>query len=383
MKRIVLLILITFFARDSYAHKSSPIDSIVKSTELDFRFNYAFIIHHHYEMRMYRKHFPIFEFSIQKQTCGRQTWQRYYNYPTIGVTAFYSHIGNHEVFGSAYAIYPFISFPFNKSKVNTFSFRLGVGAGYLTKKFDQVENPNNIYIGSHINAAISLSFEYKRQISNHLKVSLFAGLTHFSNGCSYQPNNGINIFNSGLSTTYLIDNKSSYKDITKSLTYDKDELKQINRDIFRKFAPELYLGLSYGIKRVEYKQKDKFSVYDLELYAMERVSNLSKFGIGIDLVYDATDVIVLDMDENNSEKYNFMQLLKPGIGLAYELIISDMSFLFNMGYHPWGLDMSYGRIYNKLALKLNIAEHFYGKVALNTHFGAADFVGFGFGVRLE
>ena len=115
---------------------------------------------------------------------------------------------------------------------------------------------------------------------------------------------------------------------------------------------------------------------------MERVSNLSKFGIGIDLVYDATDVIVLDMDENNSEKYNLMQLLKPGIGLAYELVISDMSFLFNMGYHPWGLDMSYGRIYNKLALKLNIAERFYGKVALNTHFGAADFVGFGFGVRL-
>ena len=379
MKIIVLLLLISFLAKDSFAHKSSPVDSIIKNTELDFRFNYAFIIHHHYEMRMYRKHFPIFEFSIQKQTYGKQAWQRYYNYPTIGVTAFYSSIGNQEVFGNAYAIYPFISFPFNKSKVNTFSFRLGVGAGYLTKKFDQVENPNNIYIGSHINAAISLSFEYKRQISNHLKVSLFAGLTHFSNGCSYQPNNGINIFNTGLSTTYLIGNQNSYKDITKLMTYNKDEIKQINSILSSKFDPEFYLGISYGFKRVEYKQKDNFSVYNFEFYAMERVSNLSKFGIGIDLVYDETDVLVL----GNENKYDFAQLLKPGIGVAYELIIGDMSFLFNMGFHPWGLDMEYGRIYNKLALKANIGEHLYGKVALNTHFGVADFVGFGLGIRLQ
>lgn len=380
MKRIVLLILITFFARESYAHKSSPIDSIVKNTELDFRFSHAFIIHHHHEMRIYREHFSMLEFSLQKQTYGRQTWQRYYNYPTIGVSVLYSCIGNHDVFGSAYAIYPFINFPFNKSIINSFNFRLGIGPGYLTKKFDQTENPNNIYIGSHINATISLSFEYKRQISNHLKISLFAGLTHFSNGCSYQPNNGINIFNTGLSTTYLIGNRNSYKDLTKLMTYNKEEIKQINSLLSKKIDLEFYLGLSYGFKRVEYKQKDNFSVYNFEFYAMERVSNLSKFGIGIDLIYDETDVLVLDINEN---KYNFAQLLKPGIGVAYELIIGDMSFLFNMGFHPWGLDMSYGRIYNKLALKANIGEYFYGKVTLNTHFGVADFVGFGLGIRLQ
>jgi hypothetical protein len=164
------------------------------------------------------------------------------------------------------------------------------------------------------------------------------------------------------------------------MTYNKEEIKQINSLLSKKIDLEFYLGLSYGFKRVEYKQKDNFSVYNFEFYAMERVSNLSKFGIGIDLVYDETDVLVLDINEN---KYNFAQLLKPGIGVAYELIIGDMSFLFNMGFHPWGLDMSYGRIYNKLALKANIGEYFYGKVTLNTHFGVADFVGFGLGIRLQ
>ena len=102
----------------------------------------------------------------------------------------------------------------------------------------------------------------------------------------------------------------------------------------------------------------------------------------MDLVYDATDVIVLGKYDNNLNKYSFAQLLKPGIGVAYELILGEMSFLFNVGYHPWGRDMSYGRIYNKFALKGNIGKSLYGKFTLNTHLGVADFIGFGIGVRL-
>lgn len=382
MKRIVLLILMSFLAREACAYKPVSIDSIINNAEVDFRFNYGFIMHHHFEMSGYRKHFPMFELSLQKQTYSRQSWQKYYNYPTIGVTAFFSTIGNQEVIGNAYAIYPFINFPLNKSKVSTLGLRLGTGLGYLTEKFHHEENPYNMYIGAHFNAAISLSVEYKQQISNHLKMSLFAGVTHFSNGCTTQPNRGINIFNAGLSATYLIDQQTTYQDIAQLNTSIKEEKRHINSQIFRTFNPDFYIGLSYGVKRIEYKQNDYFSVYNLELYAMERITNLSKFGIGMDLVYDATDVLVLGKHENNLDKYTFAQLLKPGIGMAYELILGEMSFLFNVGYHPWGRDMSYGRIYNKFAIKGNIGEHFYGKFALNTHLGVADFIGFGFGVRL-
>lgn len=382
MKRIILLILMSFLVREASAHKTLPIDSITKSAEVDFRLNYGFIMHHHFEMSGYRKHFPLFELSLQKQTYGRQAWQKYYNYPTIGVTALYSNIGNQDVLGDAYAIYPFISFPFNKSKISTFNLRMGAGLAYLTQKFHHIENPHNMYIGAHFNAVISLSVEYKQKISDRIKMSLFAGVTHFSNGCTTQPNRGINIFNAGLSASYLIDSHTTYKDIAKLKTNIKDEKRQINSHVFREFDPEFYLGLSYGVKRVEYDQKDHFSVYNLEFYAMERITNLSKFGIGMDLVYDATDVIVLGKYDNNLNKYSFAQLLKPGIGVAYELILGEMSFLFNVGYHPWGRDMSYGRIYNKFALKGNIGKSLYGKFTLNTHLGVADFIGFGIGVRL-
>ena len=100
------------------------------------------------------------------------------------------------------------------------------------------------------------------------------------------------------------------------------------------------------------------------------------------MVSDATDKMTLRDFYYDNNEYTFAQLLKPGIGAAYELIMSDASLLVNFGYHPWGRDMRYGRWYQKLGLKVNFGKYIYGKIALNTHFGVADFIGFGLGARL-
>lgn len=374
---LILLIIFSVSGRNAYAfdkneNHSNHIfsDSLMQNMEIDLRLNYAFFAHHHFEMTGYGAHFPMFELSLQKQTYGNASWQQYFNFPTIGLTAFYSNFGNIDVLGEAYALYPFINFPFNKSKINTFGLRFGVGLGYITKKFDPQTNYHNTSIGNHFNAAISITFEYKRAISERTNLAFFAGLTHFSNGCSYIPNAGINIINAGLSASYMLSNEQTYryKNVSKN-------------DAFKKIEPEYYLGLSYGTKRIEYAQKGNTSVYDLEFYLMDRFSNLSKFGIGLDVVYDATDNIVL-MDEYGNVDYSFIEKLKPSISLVYELLIGEASFLLNFGYHLYGLDMGYGRWFQKLGFKINIGEYLYGKIALNTHFGVADFVGFGLGIRL-
>ncbi len=377
MKNYVIYILTFFFLivfsqNDVVAKtdKTLSTDSLMRNVEVDLRFNYAFFIHHHFEMTRFPKHFTMFEVSLQKQTYGKSLWQSYFNYPTVGITAYYSGFGNIDILGKAYAIYPFISFPFNKSKTNTFGFRFGVGLGYLTEKFDHLENYYNTSIGSNFNAAISLTFEYKRQITDKYKMSVFAGLTHFSNGCSNQPNSGINIVNAGISASYMIGEHQDY--ITREKT----------KNNYKKIKPEFYAGMSLGVKRIEYKQDENIGVYNLEVYVMDRISNLSKIGFGFDLVYDATDNIEVKDKYGQDAEFTFTEMLKPGIGLAYELMMGEASFLFNFGYHPYGLDMSYGRWYQKLGLKVNFGNYLYGKIALNTHFGVADFIGFGLGIRL-
>ncbi len=345
-------------------------DSLIQNTEIDTRVSYGFYAHHHFEMSSYSAHFPSFELSIQKQTYGKSSWQSYFNYPTIGVTALYSGLGNIDIIGKAYAIYPFINFPFNKSKTNTFGLRFGVGLGYITEKFDLTSKYHNIYIGSNFNAAINIALEYKHYLSNRFKISVFAGLTHFSNGCSNYPNSGINIINAGAGLTYLLTNPHSY--IPKS---------EDNDNYLKTIDCEYYIGISAGIKRIEYNQKENIGVYHIDFYIMDRISNLSKIGLGFDLVYDATDNISI-IDDYGYQRFTFIEMLKPGISLAYELMMGDASFLFNFGYHPYGLDMSFGRWYQKIAMKVDLGNYIYGKITLNTHFGVADFIGFGIGLRL-
>lgn len=383
MKKSILISLILSFSlllspnyeasastKDDGRERTFSIDSLMRNMEVDLRLSYAFFVHHHFEMTGYTKHFPMFELSLQKQTYGKSLWQSYFNYPTIGVTAYYSGFGDVDIFGKAYAVYPFINFPFNKSKTNTFGFRFGVGLGYLTEKFHPTDNYKNTSIGANFNAAISLTFEYERQITDKYKMSVFAGLTHFSNGCSNQPNSGINIVNAGISGSYMIGEPQDY--IPREKTKNK----------FKKIEPEFYAGISLGVKRIEYRQDENTGVYNLELYVMDRISNLSKIGFGFDLVYDATDNIRVIHDYGPDTDFTFIEMLKPGIGLAYELMMGEASFLFNFGYHPYGLDMSYGRWYQKLGLKVNMGKYVYGKIALNTHFGVADFIGLGLGIRL-
>lgn len=376
-KRLLLFIILLSISRgNAYAmtkntddEKSFSVDSLLKNTEIDLRLNYGFFVHHHFDMKSYPADFPMFELSLQKQTYGRQPWQSHFNYPIIGVTAFYSNLGNIDIIGKAYALYPFINFPFNKNKTNTFGLRFGIGVGYITKKFHPVENYHNSSIGTNINAAISITLEYKRHISEHFKMSAFAGLTHFSNGCSNFPNSGYNIINAGISSTYLLKKQENY------IPAQTDD--NIN---FKKIEPEYYAGLSFGIKRIRYDQNENFTVYDMEFYALDRIDNINKIGFGFDLLYSTTSYITVR--EYYSKSFSFIEMLKPGIGLAYELTMGEASFLINFGYHIYGQDMSGGPWYQKLGFKMNIGNYIYTKIALNTHFGTADFIGWGLGIRL-
>lgn len=379
LKRLILLFTISSIltgvdvsAKGDGFKDSFSIDSISNNLGFDLRLNYAFFIHHHNEMTGYPKSFPMFELSLQKQTYGNQSWQSYFNYPIIGVTAFYSNLGNVDIIGNAYAIYPFINFPFNKSKVNTFGLRFGVGIGYITEKYHPIENYHNTSIGSNINAAISITFEYKRQISERFKISTFAGLTHFSNGCSHEPNSGINIINAGLSTSYLIG---------KQQTLLKDE-SVASKENFKGINPEYYICMSFGVKRTNYNQKDNFGVYDLEVYAMDKIGQISKIGLALDFTYNRDNLSGVANYYGTNTEYKFFDLLKPGIGFAYELMMGDLSFLMSIGFHTFKYDASSNYCYQKLAAKLDFGKYLFGKIALNTHFGAADFIGFGLGVKL-
>ena len=350
-------------------------DTIIEpNLQIEFRASYGFTIYHHLEMKVFNAHYPIFELNVKQATFGRKSWQSKSNYPSVGLSFLYTGIGEIPELGRAFAIIPNISFNCLKSRKNQINFNLGVGVGYLTQKFDPETNPKNSFIGTHFNAAINVSSEYSRMITNRLGLSVFIGFTHFSNGSFRTPNNGLNIAHGGFAAKCFINEPKQRiprqpSDNQKYKPWNKQNLSFNFMFTYSRKDIDEYLG--YGMS---------WSAYNLQINALKRFTEMSKIGVGFDLVYDMTDKEVL---RRKGIAFNNIEIMKPGINAAYEIEFGNTSFIFNIGYHIAGKELCEGRVYQKLSMTQNIWKGLFATVSLTTHYSWADYIGFGLGYRIN
>ena len=338
------------------------------------KFYYGFLYAQHIELERFNGHFPVFELNLQQETFGKHKWERAFAYPTIGLTFLYTGLGKSPELGSALSIFPFIDFPLVQNKRISLNFRFGLGAAYLTNRFDRLKNYKNLAIGSHINASANLMFQVHYRVSGRFIVSLGAGLQHFSNGSLKLPNYGLNILavNTGL----------AYR------------LARQNRDIGDRYIPptepysavikhsiEFDVGIALGWKNMKSVLGNNFLVYHLYENTFFPVKRKSKVGFGLDFSYDESHVKIL---ENEGKPVtNKLKIMRPGINAAYMLMLSKLGFILNLGYYLGGLETTNGPLYEKISFQYKFSKDFFASVMLKVHWGRADYIGWGFGMHIE
>ncbi len=340
----------------------------------ELKIQYGFLASHHLELDIFQSHFPAFEFSIEKATYGKNRWEVIYGYPIVGLSVWYSPLGGFNEIGYAFAVYPFINFPIVKNEIQSLNFRLGVGLGYLSNFYHNTSNYRNFAIGSNINLAGSVYLEYRRKVSKMITLSAGLGLTHFSNGSMRTPNYGLNLITGTIGiTTYLKrpNPQLSNKILPKLYPFEFDGKKTLDVDA----------SLSIGYKDMSQQYGQKFLVYAFSANIFKQISWKSKFGIGIDLTYDASDKFILEWSGDPAD--NDWQILKPGISGAYQLLISNLSFVFNFGFYLAGKEQAEGAVYQRLTMRYLFTESLFVKMGLSTNWGKAEYIGFGLGYQLN
>lgn len=363
--------------------------------------------HHHFEMQKFNARYPAFEVSIYQSTFGRHEWESVFNYPNIGFTFYHANFGinfenNPEVgkaLGSAYAIYPFINYPLNPSENSQLTFKLGVGVGYLTKCFDNFDNYQNFAIGSHVNAAVNLSFEYRQFITRRMVSVASFGLTHFSNGSTKLPNYGLNTFSAAWGMAYYLRNPRINQTPTrrpKLLPFEFDN------------KHWLCLDLNYGIGFKNVSQTlggdstRYYHVHDLSCYLLAQFTEYSRAGIGLSLVLDLSDktlpdhyvdqngihIVKIDPASQSEHVYDIstLQMTKLNLSLCYALTMNRLSYYFEFGWHlkyNSYTDLSKGNIFQKVSFRYQLQNDLYTHLSLMTHFGRADYLCFGIGYRFN
>ena len=392
---------------------------------VEVRGHYGFFYHHHFEMERFNAHFPAFEASVYQGTFGRKEWHYLYNYPFIGCTFYHSSLGGFEELGDAYALYPFINYPLFRDETSQFTFKLGVGVAYLTRCFDHLENPYNFSIGSHLNAAANISFEFRQEITPRLLAVASFGLTHFSNGATKSPNYGLNTFSGALGIATHLRVPRALSIFAKRPDYYKYEFDG-------KHWLNVDLDYGIGVKDVSqtFGKNERFLVHDFTARFLVQFTTCSRAGISLSIVKDNSDKALPKFRTEQGQLYltdggeyilvKDYQLIKPNISLCYSMSMDRLSFLFEIGAHlnlrskrdgkwntkpllddnnqpvmiestpvttlpPFSLatDFSKGSAFQRVTVQYFLVDNLYAQLSLTSHLARADYLCFGLGYRFN
>jgi len=371
-KKLISALILLLFYCTTIAQPAKP--GTVHNLTAEFNIQYGLLMSHHLELDIFRSHFPAMEISLQKATFGKHRWETEYGYPLLGISLWYSGLGGFPEIGSAIALYPTINFPIVYDDNQSLNFKIGLGVGYLTNHFDRINNYKNFAIGSHFNIAASLFLEYRLKLSKMLTVKTGVGLTHFSNGSMKTPNYGLNLLTVSVGISSYLSNPNRFqskKNLPELYSYEFDGRKYL--------SVEFATALAY--KNMNEQFGSSYYVFAAFANIMARVSYKSKFGIGLDLTNDGSDMQLLAA--KNVEVKNNMQLTKSGVNIAYELVMDRMSVLVNAGMYLNGLDRSEGELYQRFTLKYFIVDKLFANIVLSAHLGKAEYIGFGLGYQVR
>ena len=366
---VLTILLLSVKGSAQFQHKLFSSNLIIEG-----KIHYGFLYAQHLEMEVFSAHFPAFEISIQQITFGKHKWERDYNYPLIGVTFLYTAMGNNPSLGNIFCLMPFVNFPLYRHKNFMFGFRFALGVGYVTKPFDRITNYKNLAIGSHLNAAINLMLEARYQVNYYLALSAGISLQHLSNGSLKLPNYGLNapLFNIGVALRPFKENKN----LTDRFIAPTEPFEAIIRRNI-----EFDIGALIGYKNMQAVFGQNYLVYHLFENTFFPVSKKSKVGFGFDFSYDPSHIKILEM--NGIEVTNKLKIIRPGINAAYQLMMSRVGIIFNLGYYLGGMETSNGPLYEKFAFQYNFTRELFATVMLKVHWGRADYIGWGLGYTIN
>ncbi len=357
MKKVIFCFqLIVFFFQSAIVAQTLP------NYQLGARFHYGFILVHTPSLQgMSQAHFPLYELTLTKLTHGEKEWQKSYHHPDLGLSFIATDFGKNKLLGKGFALFPNITFHFLRKKHLQANFRVGAGIGYIEKPFDRLYNYKNNAIGSHFNSAISVLLETKHKLSSRANIGIGLALNHFSNGASKAPNLGINLASANVAYAYQFGDKPFFKKDSSS---------------FSKKYMQVFIVIVGGVKEIAPAGGNKYYVTNASLNIARVRSLRAKWGVGIDLMNDAS---LREQFRRDSLPATALGAAQAGLNISWEVIFGKVSFPLQAGVYLYSKYKANGLIYNRYGIRYHFHKHLFANFSLKTHYAKADYFEWGLG----
>jgi hypothetical protein len=308
-----------------------------------------------------------FSISVSKQTTGQNEWSQVYNYPEYGLALQYATLGNTEIFGRELSLYPYFTIHFLEAGKFSLQNQIGLGIGYVNKKFDTDKNLYNVAIGSNFN--LHFNFELNAQYQVQRKLFLYTGvcLDHLSNGNLGEPNLGINYMAFNIGVRYLPGEKSERTryELPKHLPRTQSDF-----------------VLSIGTKHARALQSKSYFISSLSYELKRSVCRIFSPGIGADIFYDGSTSV--EVAAFSDHEYKNIDAFKTGLHIAEEFVYDKFSLSLEEGIYVILTDKAFdNKTYGRFIVRQQVSDRFFIQMAMKSHVVVLDFLEFGVGYTMK
>jgi hypothetical protein len=304
-----------------------------------------------------------FELNILHQTSGKTIWEQLYRYPGWGLSFFYSTMGNAQVFGNQFSLYPYYRLHLIEKQKWSLFYQMGVGATWVTQKFHLTDNFTNLAIASNLNIHYHADFLFRYDLNARCSVNGGLSFNHISNANLSEPNVGLNA--AGLTAGVIYGMGKPIERITNNAL---EEFKPVTR---------YSIILSGGMKHTRTFESYQYPALTVSFDINRRPFYKFAFSAGIDFFYDSS--IEPQLIRKNQE-FKSHYAYSSGVHLSQEFIYNRFSLLLHEGVYIGLKDRLNGySLYNRAIVRWQFTNHFFTQVSMKSHLYILDFPELGLG----
>lgn len=318
-----------------------------------------------------------FEVRFGWQPSNPDSWASRYGFASYGIGAYSGYIGDPQKFGNPNALFGFINFSMNEprpGKKNYFYLTPSAGLTYNLIPYNPESNPDNDAIGSKVALYFNVNFSGNLRMSRELDLTYGIDFTHFSNGRTYMPNYGLNMFGINIGARYNF-NADQRKVNNDPYTHDLLQAR-FNRPVKR---PQLRIGqnsinISESIGTVQNGEdagtSNRYMTNSFVIDYRYKFTNMHGITAGFDWFYDGS--LITEYPDN---QYLY------GVHAGYDFMFWKLAIRAALGTYIGG-NKGKDAIFARVGLQYEINDFIQAQVALKTRRGfAADWVEYGFSIR--
>jgi hypothetical protein len=315
------------------------------------------------------------QLNYARRFSGNKTWHHWQNFPEYGISFNAVNFGDHPIFGWTAGLYPFLGKQIKLSNRAAISLRMGMGIGFVSKKYDRQTNPTNNVISTHWNNMSGVAANFQFALSEHWQLNTGVYGIHLSNGGTILPNLGINYVAVQLGIRWQPNGS----------WFPQEAL-----DMPMYYTPPKWgYNLAFGGAMRQAGNTVNgplFMVYNFTGSGYGRLSNTSLLHLGLHI--ERNDLVKFFMEytgftdaDGNALQYSHRMMIFP----AYEVFFGNFSFTAEAGTYLQGLEFAPEILYFRLHCRYYFARipalhmRTYAGIALKTHFATAEFFSIQFG----